>query len=196
MLRVSCGLEAAFQAVCLSWVKGIFPFFSSIVPLLEKCLQNSITPLRGPLWVSKGEGFSPSGAKMYIQGVLGALYQRLKSAENYYKQVSHPSSKTTLLYIYIYIFPDGFGSIDSMIGNVLQKTCDLHFVSSVPVREPECFWTLEAWDKGANCVCLLVWDVIRLISSRYLLCKAKADLYVEILESVTLWKEMNGSPLI
>nr|XP_042131796.1 doublecortin domain-containing protein 1 isoform X2 [Peromyscus maniculatus bairdii]XP_042131797.1 doublecortin domain-containing protein 1 isoform X2 [Peromyscus maniculatus bairdii]XP_042131798.1 doublecortin domain-containing protein 1 isoform X2 [Peromyscus maniculatus bairdii]XP_042131799.1 doublecortin domain-containing protein 1 isoform X2 [Peromyscus maniculatus bairdii] len=60
----------------------------SEVPLLEKCLQNSITPLRGPLWVSKGEGFSPSGAKMYIQGVLGALYQRLKSAENYYKQLN------------------------------------------------------------------------------------------------------------
>ncbi|XP_054224621.1 doublecortin domain-containing protein 1 isoform X26 [Homo sapiens] len=60
----------------------------SKVPLLEKCLQNSITPLRGPLWVSKGEGFSPSGAKMYIQGVLLALYQRLKSAKKYYKQLN------------------------------------------------------------------------------------------------------------
>ncbi|XP_004418727.2 PREDICTED: doublecortin domain-containing protein 1 [Ceratotherium simum simum] len=60
----------------------------SEVPLLEKCLQNSITPLRGPVWVSKGEGFSPSGAKMYLQGVLLALYQRLKSAEKYYKQLN------------------------------------------------------------------------------------------------------------
>ncbi|XP_053755833.1 doublecortin domain-containing protein 1 isoform X1 [Panthera pardus] len=60
----------------------------SKVPLLEKCLQNSITPLRGPVWVSKGEGFSPSGAKMYIQGVLLALYQRLKSAKKYYKQLN------------------------------------------------------------------------------------------------------------
>ncbi|XP_040601906.1 doublecortin domain-containing protein 1 isoform X3 [Mesocricetus auratus] len=59
----------------------------SKVPVLEKCLQDSLTPLRGPLWVSKGEGFSPSGAKMYIQGVLGALYPRLKSAKNYYKQL-------------------------------------------------------------------------------------------------------------
>ncbi|KAL1786813.1 hypothetical protein HispidOSU_025941, partial [Sigmodon hispidus] len=50
-------------------------------PLLEKCLQNSITPLRGPLWVSKGEGFSPSGAKMYIQGILEALDQRSKSTK-------------------------------------------------------------------------------------------------------------------
>ncbi|XP_019506241.1 PREDICTED: doublecortin domain-containing protein 5 [Hipposideros armiger] len=60
----------------------------SKVPLLEKCLQNSITPLRGPVWVSKGEGFSPSGAKMYIQGVLLALDQRLKSAKKYYKQLN------------------------------------------------------------------------------------------------------------
>ncbi|XP_035885068.1 doublecortin domain-containing protein 1 isoform X3 [Phyllostomus discolor] len=60
----------------------------SKVPLLEKYLQNSITPLRGPVWVSKGEGFSPSGAKMYIQGVLLALYQRLKSAKKYYKQLN------------------------------------------------------------------------------------------------------------
>ncbi|KAM9080560.1 doublecortin domain-containing protein 1 isoform 7-T8 [Megaptera novaeangliae] len=60
----------------------------SKVPLLEKCLQNSITPLRGPVWVSKGEGFSPSGAKVYIQGVLLALYQRLKSAKKYYKQLN------------------------------------------------------------------------------------------------------------
>uniref|UniRef100_A0A8C8SUR1 Doublecortin domain containing 1 n=1 Tax=Pelusios castaneus TaxID=367368 RepID=A0A8C8SUR1_9SAUR len=57
------------------------------VPLLDKCLQNSITPLRGPVWVSKGEGFSPSGAKMYIQGVLLALHQRLKSTKHYCKQL-------------------------------------------------------------------------------------------------------------
>ncbi|KAK9409962.1 hypothetical protein NXF25_001137 [Crotalus adamanteus] len=57
------------------------------VPMLDKCLQNSITPLWGPLWVSKGEGFSPTGAKIYIQGVLLALYQRLKSAKNYCEQL-------------------------------------------------------------------------------------------------------------
>ncbi|XP_075403805.1 doublecortin domain-containing protein 1 [Tenrec ecaudatus] len=60
----------------------------SKVSLLEKCLQNPITPLRGPVWVSRGEGFSPSGVKMYLQGVLLALYQRLKSAKHYYKQLT------------------------------------------------------------------------------------------------------------
>ncbi|XP_039246442.1 doublecortin domain-containing protein 1 [Pipra filicauda] len=49
-------------------------------PLLDRCLQNFITPLRGPLWVFKREGFSLSGAKISIQGVLLALHQRLKSA--------------------------------------------------------------------------------------------------------------------
>ncbi|XP_077178070.1 doublecortin domain-containing protein 1 isoform X2 [Paroedura picta] len=57
------------------------------VSLLDKCLQNSITPLHGPIWVSKGEGFSPFGAKIYIQGVSKALYQRLKSAKNYCEQL-------------------------------------------------------------------------------------------------------------
>ncbi|XP_051885625.1 doublecortin domain-containing protein 1-like [Pristis pectinata] len=59
------------------------------VPLLDKCLQNSITPLRGPVWVSKGEGFIPSGAKAYIQGIIWAINQKLKPARNYSKQVYH-----------------------------------------------------------------------------------------------------------
>ncbi|XP_078077520.1 doublecortin domain-containing protein 1-like [Mustelus asterias] len=59
------------------------------VPLLDKCLQNSTTPLRGPVWVSKGEGFIPSGAKTYIQGVLWAINQKLTPARIYSKQVYH-----------------------------------------------------------------------------------------------------------
>ncbi|XP_040183652.1 doublecortin domain-containing protein 1-like [Rana temporaria] len=56
------------------------------IPLLDKCLQNSLTYLRGPVWLSKGEGFSPTGVKVYIQGVLSALRQRLKSASSYSSQ--------------------------------------------------------------------------------------------------------------
>ncbi|KAM6158282.1 LOW QUALITY PROTEIN: doublecortin domain-containing protein 1 [Rhynchocyon petersi] len=65
----------------------------SKVPLLEKCLQNSITPIRGPVWVSEGEVFSPSGAKTYIQGVILALYERLKSAKYYCKQLNFAVEK-------------------------------------------------------------------------------------------------------
>ncbi|XP_072128926.1 doublecortin domain-containing protein 1-like isoform X1 [Mobula birostris] len=59
------------------------------VPLLDKCLQNSITPLRGPVWVSKGEGFILSGSTAYIQGIIKAINQKLKAARNYRKQVYH-----------------------------------------------------------------------------------------------------------
>ncbi|XP_078539864.1 doublecortin domain-containing protein 1 [Lissotriton helveticus] len=58
------------------------------VPLLDKILQNAITPLRGPVWVSKGEGFSPSGAKVHIQTVLVALCQRLASEKSYIRQIN------------------------------------------------------------------------------------------------------------
>ncbi|XP_075044717.1 doublecortin domain-containing protein 1 [Mixophyes fleayi] len=59
------------------------------IPLLDKCLQNSIICLRGPVWLSKGEGFSPTGVKIYIQGVLSALRQRLKSSKNFCHQIQH-----------------------------------------------------------------------------------------------------------
>ncbi|XP_072277958.1 doublecortin domain-containing protein 1 isoform X2 [Pyxicephalus adspersus] len=59
------------------------------LPLLDKCLQNSLTYLRGPVWLSKGEGFSPTGVKVYIQDVLSALRQRLKSARSYSSQLEH-----------------------------------------------------------------------------------------------------------
>ncbi|XP_029438990.1 doublecortin domain-containing protein 1 isoform X2 [Rhinatrema bivittatum] len=57
------------------------------IPLLDKCLQNAITPLRGPAWVSMGEGFSPSGAKKYIHRILMALHQQLKSEKNYNREL-------------------------------------------------------------------------------------------------------------
>ncbi|KAG7473691.1 hypothetical protein MATL_G00098520 [Megalops atlanticus] len=59
----------------------------SLVSLLDSCLQNSITPLRGPVWVSRGEWFSPAGAKFYIQGVLWALRGRLQSTGEYLRQL-------------------------------------------------------------------------------------------------------------
>lgn len=68
---------------------------------------------------------------MYIQGVLGALYQRLKSAKNFSKQVSHPLQIYLNIYIYI---SDAFGSIDAVIGTVSLKNCDMYFVSSKPVK--------------------------------------------------------------
>ncbi|XP_068051094.1 doublecortin domain-containing protein 1 [Anomalospiza imberbis] len=50
-------------------------------PLLDRCLQNVITTLCGPVWVFEREGFSLSGAEICVQGVLLALHQRVKSAK-------------------------------------------------------------------------------------------------------------------
>ncbi|XP_036390543.1 doublecortin domain-containing protein 1-like [Megalops cyprinoides] len=59
----------------------------SLVFPLDSCLQSSITSLRGPVWVSRGEWFSPAGAKFYIQGVLWALRGRLQSIGEYLRQL-------------------------------------------------------------------------------------------------------------
>ncbi|KAJ8344183.1 hypothetical protein SKAU_G00315120 [Synaphobranchus kaupii] len=57
-----------------------------LVPPLDGCLQSSATPLRGPVWVSRGEWFSPAGAKVYIRGTVGALRGKLRPAVEYLAQ--------------------------------------------------------------------------------------------------------------
>ncbi|XP_064571006.1 doublecortin domain-containing protein 1 [Zonotrichia leucophrys gambelii] len=47
----------------------------------DRCLQNVIRPLCGPVWVFERKGFSLSGAEIYIQGVLLALHQRVNPAK-------------------------------------------------------------------------------------------------------------------
>lgn len=68
---------------------------------------------------------------MYIQGVLGALYQRLKSAKKLFQKGESPPLQ---IYIYICIYSDAFGSIDAETGTVSLKNCDMYFVSSQPVK--------------------------------------------------------------
>ncbi|XP_059331171.1 doublecortin domain-containing protein 1 [Ammospiza nelsoni] len=50
-------------------------------PLLDRCLQNVIRPLCGPVWVFERKAFSLSGAEIYIQGVLLALHQQVNPAK-------------------------------------------------------------------------------------------------------------------
>lgn len=54
------------------------PSFLCLAPVLDRCLQNSITLFNGPVWVSEREGFSLLRAKIYIQEALLALHQRLQ----------------------------------------------------------------------------------------------------------------------
>ncbi|MGH0155736.1 UNVERIFIED_CONTAM: hypothetical protein FKN15_050304 [Acipenser sinensis] len=60
--------------------------FVSAVPLLDSCLQNSITPLRGPAWVSKEEENCTSK---------GAFHQKLKPANEYSKQLDYALDNNT-----------------------------------------------------------------------------------------------------
>ena len=60
-------------------------FFSA--PVLDKCLQTWSTPVLGPLWVSKSEGFSPKGVHEFLSGLLTYTDAKLKEAKHYQQQV-------------------------------------------------------------------------------------------------------------
>ena len=58
-----------------------------LAPVLDKCLQTWATPVLGPLWVSKGEGFSPKGVKDFLSGLLAYTDVKIKEAKHYKEQV-------------------------------------------------------------------------------------------------------------
>ena len=45
------------------------------------------TPALGPLWISKGEGFSPSGVEKYLTDVIRLISARMASAKHYKSQL-------------------------------------------------------------------------------------------------------------
>lgn len=48
---------------CVSYFRLDRNVFTLTVPKLHDCLQSTTTPVYGPVWISKGEIFSPGGAK-------------------------------------------------------------------------------------------------------------------------------------
>ncbi|XP_071809280.1 doublecortin domain-containing protein 1-like [Asterias amurensis] len=59
------------------------------VPLLDRCLQTSTTPLYGPVWISKGERFSPKGVKAFLDTTIKFCKQKLHAAHSYKKQLQY-----------------------------------------------------------------------------------------------------------
>lgn len=55
--------------------------------MLDACLQTWTTPVLGPLWVSKGEGFSPKGVHEFLKGLLTYTKSKLKEAKHYRQQL-------------------------------------------------------------------------------------------------------------
>ncbi|XP_013404290.1 uncharacterized protein LOC106169385 isoform X2 [Lingula anatina] len=61
-------------------------------PLIDQCLQACATPVLGPLWVSKGEGFSPKGPFDFISGLLHHTKTKLREAKHYKEQLEMAKS--------------------------------------------------------------------------------------------------------
>ncbi len=58
-----------------------------LAPVLDACLQTWTTPVLGPIWVSKGEGFSPKGVLEFLKGLINYTNSKLKEAKHYKQQL-------------------------------------------------------------------------------------------------------------
>lgn len=47
----------------------------------------------GPLWLSRGEGFSPSGVRDFLKGLIAYTKTKVKDARNYKKQLQLAQSE-------------------------------------------------------------------------------------------------------
>lgn len=57
-------------------------------PILDECLQSGGTYVLGPVWVSTGEGFSPSGTRDFLITIKEVLKARIKEAKIFRKEVN------------------------------------------------------------------------------------------------------------
>ena len=65
-----------------------YKYFLNIVPSLDKSLQPASGPVLGPLWVSKGEGFSPKGAHSFLTTMIQNTKDRIKTTKIYLDKVN------------------------------------------------------------------------------------------------------------
>ncbi|XP_076472192.1 doublecortin domain-containing protein 1-like [Babylonia areolata] len=57
-------------------------------PVLDDCLQNKGGQVRGPLWISSGDRFSPLGTQEFLVNIKQVIRQKLKNALFYKKEVT------------------------------------------------------------------------------------------------------------
>lgn len=50
------------------------------VPVLDACLQDTGTPVLGPVWISCGGGFSPVGASKFLEDIISHLRKNIKDS--------------------------------------------------------------------------------------------------------------------
>ena len=56
-------------------------------PVLDDSLQSKGGQVRGPLWISTGEGFSPLGTLEFLMNIKQVIRQKLKNTQFYQKEV-------------------------------------------------------------------------------------------------------------
>ncbi|XP_077995160.1 doublecortin domain-containing protein 1-like isoform X2 [Glandiceps talaboti] len=71
-----------------SWEGEVITDLKQVVKL-DKCLQPSATPVLGPVWISKGEGFSPIGSRDFLKAVLAHCRQKIHAANEYRTQLDY-----------------------------------------------------------------------------------------------------------
>ncbi|XP_046543933.1 doublecortin domain-containing protein 1-like [Haliotis rubra] len=64
----------------------------SATPILDDCLQQGGTAVMGPLWVSLGEGFSPTGTADFIASIKHIVKSRLKEVKKYKTEINYAMS--------------------------------------------------------------------------------------------------------
>lgn len=59
-----------------------------LVPSLDKCLQPTSGAVLGPLWISKGERFSPKGAHSFLSTMVQNTKERIATTQEYLQKVN------------------------------------------------------------------------------------------------------------
>ncbi|XP_071955234.1 doublecortin domain-containing protein 1-like [Antedon mediterranea] len=72
--------------IVFSWEGKVIEDINQIRKL-DKCLQTSSTPAYGPVWISRGEGFSPKGSRIFLRNTLQYCEQKLGIAKEYKEQL-------------------------------------------------------------------------------------------------------------
>lgn len=106
------------------------PSFLCLAPVLDRCLQNSITLLHGPGWVSDREGFSLLRAKMYIQEALLALHQRLQVCK--LLQAGELSHFLKVFYFAMYCF---YKKNKKNNWYCIIRKCDVYCINCITFKE-------------------------------------------------------------
>ena len=95
MLQTLIYFRTMFSSRCKSFInlqnvdeRCIYTSYIVSVPVLEECLQPAGTLVWGPVWVSTGESFSPTGSRDFFLAIREAIKSRLKESRRFRAEVN------------------------------------------------------------------------------------------------------------